>query len=90
MIQTIEAGAMTDACATLYTITENQDFKTLAENSFAWFHGKNQKRISMLDEKSGGVYDAITPRGANINQGAESLLLYLLASFSIEELQRYQ
>jgi len=85
--QTIEAGAMTNACVTAYTITENAYFKTAAENSFAWFHRKNQKRISMLDKASGGVYDAITSGGANINQGAESLLSYLLASCSIARLQ---
>src|SRR3989338_2522770 len=56
-----------------------------AKKAFDWFNGENVARRSMLDEKSGGVYDAITEKGLNINQGAESLLSYLLAATKIKD-----
>ena len=58
-------------------------YKKYAKKAFQWFSGKNIFRKSMMDS-SGGVYDAITENGINKNQGAESLLSYLLAATKLE------
>jgi len=39
----------------------------------------------IVDQNTGGVYDGLEEKGVNLNQGAESLLSYLLARFSFED-----
>lgn len=78
--QTIEAGAMVEACVDASRILVNNNYKLFyARNVFGWFRGANVNKTLMLPE-NGGVYDAITQDGVNENQGAESLAGYLLAT----------
>jgi hypothetical protein len=82
--QTIEAGAMVEACVCGYKITGYEEYLRGANNVFDWFKGKNIGRHYMLAE-NGGVYDGITKNGYNTNQGAESLISYLMASTSLNK-----
>ena len=63
-----------------------EKYKEYARKAFEWFNGRNIAGKSMLDSVTGGVYDAITEKGINTNQGAESILSYLLAATKLEEL----
>jgi len=81
--QTVEAGDMVEVCVDACKISASEKYKKYAKKAFQWFSGKNIFRKSMMDS-SGGVYDAITENGINKNQGAESLLSYLLAATKLE------
>ena len=78
--QTIEAGAMVEACIDASRILVNNNYKIFyARNVFGWFRGVNVSKNNVLAE-NGGVYDAITKNSVSENQGAESLVGYLLAA----------
>lgn len=82
--QTVEAGAMVEACLAAYHSTGSKTYLNRAEETFRWYHGENIRNVQMIDGDSGGVYDAVTPQGRNENQGAESLLSYVMAKISLE------
>lgn len=84
--QPIEAGTMVEAYTLAYEITLNKKYKMLALKAFQWYLGKNIKGWTMIDEKSGGIYDGLEEKKVNQNQGAESVLSYLLAAKEIEKL----
>jgi hypothetical protein len=86
--QTVEAGDIVETCVDAYNILGYEKYKEYARLAFQWFTGRNITGKSMLDPVSGGVYDAITVTGVNTNQGAESLLSYLLAATKLEELNQ--
>jgi len=51
-----------------------------------WFFGRNVNGLPLLDSASGGCYDGLTAQGINANQGAESLLAYLVSRLEIAAL----
>jgi glycosyltransferase involved in cell wall biosynthesis len=65
--------------AEAYRVTQDQQYKEAAIKSFHWFLGNNELEISLYDAQTNGCYDGLTANGANGNQGAESLIAYLLA-----------
>ena len=74
--QPIEVAAFVDACATAAEADPAgedgwQDGIRLATD---WFLGHNDGDAPMWDRATGGGYDGLTPRGANLNEGAESTL----------------
>lgn len=81
--QPIEAGYMTLLFLSAYSITLEKRYLDLAWLSFDWFFGKNRNGKALYDEETGGCFDGLTPEGVNLNQGAESLLVYLLAYLSL-------
>lgn len=83
--QPIEAGSMVEVYTLAYEVTKNKKYKILAQKAFEWFLGKNVLGIKMIDPKTGGVYDGLEKEGVNLNQGAESLLAYLLAAKELDE-----
>lgn len=54
--------------------------------AYNWFLGDNLLGVQLADTSSGGCFDALTPRGANENQGAESTLMWLTALEHIRHL----
>jgi len=80
--QTIEAGSMTEVYLDYQEILKDEYYGKILYSPFKWFLGKNIKQEPLLS-KEGGVYDAITKDGINYNQGAESLLSYLMAATAI-------
>jgi glycosyltransferase involved in cell wall biosynthesis len=75
------------ALFTAYKITHNEEYKNLAKKCFSWFLGNNSLNQSLYDEKSGGCYDGLHPDRVNLNQGAESLVSYLMSSYVVTQLQ---
>ena len=87
--QPIEASSMVDAALTAFRVTHNKKYQKIANIAFEWFLGRNSKDIILCNKETGGCYDGITPQGANLNQGAESTISYLLASLELEISKSY-
>lgn len=77
--QPLEAADMVLAAGMLYEITKEEKYQTLALEWMNWYNGQNSQEKSLVSEATKGVYDALTPGGVNKNQGAESIVTYLLA-----------
>lgn len=84
--QPIEAGSMVEVYMLAYEVTKNKKYINLAMKAFDWFLGKNVLGLSLINEKTGGVYDGLEKEGVNLNQGAESVLSYLIAAKEMEKL----
>ncbi|MBR9706168.1 hypothetical protein GOV14_03980 [Candidatus Pacearchaeota archaeon] len=69
--QSIEAGVMAEACV-------DAGLDKQAQIAFSWFHGNNSINHDMRSQHN-SIYDAITETGVNKNQGAESIISYLMA-----------
>jgi glycosyltransferase involved in cell wall biosynthesis len=82
--QPLEAAAMVDACDAAFVATGNPAWQARAINAYHWFLGKNDNGLAIGDDKSGGCFDALTPTGVNLNQGAESLLAFHLATLAVQ------
>jgi len=82
-----DAGLLVLAHAAAYQATGREEHRRLAEDCFAWFLGRNALGCPLYEPRTGGCYDGLTPDGPNLNQGAESLLAYLLARLTVQELR---
>ncbi|MGD0550598.1 MAG: hypothetical protein ABSA81_08660 [Candidatus Bathyarchaeia archaeon] len=82
--QPVDAGATVEACNRLYRVTGETRYRDWASLALSWYSGSNLKRLAVYDSTTGGCYDGLIEEGVNLNQGAESILSYLLAitSFS--------
>lgn len=77
--QPLEAQSILEACVEAFKITQDKKWIIQARHCLEWYLGRNDLNISLYDYKTGGCYDALTPSGPNINQGAESTLAWLLS-----------
>lgn len=88
--QPLEAWAMVHACLaaaeTVDALDQQSWWADQAWKCYLWFHGFNDLDISLIDAENGGCFDGLHPDGVNRNQGAESVLAYLL---TVLELHRY-
>lgn len=84
--QPIEAGSATEVYSLAFLISKDKKYKDLAMKAFGWYSGKNILKVDMIDKKTGGIYDGFSEEKINKNQGAESILSYLLASKAIESI----
>lgn len=78
-----DPGSMVLALITMYEITREKKYLKFAKHVFAWFLGNNLNGIPLYNFKTAGVYDGLFEEGVNKNQGAESLVSYLLARIRI-------
>ncbi len=83
-----DPAAMILALSYAYEITHNEEYKNLAKKCFSWFLGNNSLNKPLYDEKTGGCYDGLHPDRVNLNQGAESLVSYLMSSYIITKLNK--
>lgn len=81
-----DPASMILALSNAYKYTGNIRYKALANKCFSWFLGNNSLHKSLYDAKNGGCYDGLHPDRVNLNQGAESLVSYLMSSFMISNL----
>ena len=77
--QPIDAGYLVEACDTAYEVTGEPRYLRFARAAFAWFLGQNRLGVPLYDERTGAVADGLDSHGVSLNQGAESLISYLLA-----------
>ena len=81
--QPLEAQSMLEACVEAYRVTSDPKWAEEARRCFEWFLGRNDLNVALYDYRSGGCRDGLTSTGANVNQGAESTLAWLLSLLNI-------
>jgi hypothetical protein len=84
--QPIEAAATILAAEAAHSLTGAKRYEDAARTAYGWFLGENILGVPVADTATGGCFDAITPRGVNENQGAESTLMWLTA---LEHMRRW-
>ena len=68
-----------------YDATGDANFLKLQRKAFDWFLGENDLRVAVYDFRTKGSGDGLEPSGVNLNQGAESMVSFLLSLLSIVE-----
>lgn len=81
--QPIEAGYLTQAYVSAYEIVRDRKYLELARYSFEYFLGRNRLQTVMYDYSTGAVCDGLNCDGINRNQGAESVICFLMALSSL-------
>ena len=67
-----------------YDVTQNEGYLTKMVTAFNWFLGFNRLEHIVYNPKTGGCYDGLEETHVNLNQGAESLVSYLMARMMME------
>lgn len=83
--QPIEAGYLTQAYVSAYEIVRDRKYLELARYSFEYFLGRNRLQTVMYDYSTGAVCDGLNRDGMNCNQGAESVICFLMALSSLNK-----
>ena len=83
--QPVEAAAMVMALRAAYDATQEARFLRLQHFAFDWFLGVNDLGMALYDLRTKGCSDGLMSGGVNGNQGAESMVSFLLGALSIEE-----
>ena len=85
--QPLEAWAAIDACASAQRVQPGESaWIEHARRAYRWFLGANDRGVALADIQMGSCLDGVTPHGANLNVGAESLLAFQLAYYSYSDL----
>ena len=86
--QSVEAAVMTEAAISAFRETGDTKYKSATQKIFNWFHGKNTLKLAVYNADNGGCYDGITPKGLNLNMGAEAIVCYLSAALEMQSFKR--
>ncbi len=84
--QPVEAGGLVEMYTLAYQTTGESRYFDLARCAFDWYSGGNCHKLAVYDPLTGGVYDGLESDGVNYNQGAESVISYLLALQSLRKI----
>jgi hypothetical protein len=84
--QPVEAWAAVDGASAAFDATQDSRWLEQAHRAYDWFSGANDRGVAVADPLTGSCHDGINPRGLNLNEGAESVLAYQLASCAIKGL----
>jgi hypothetical protein len=77
--QALEAVSTAMMLYGAYKATDNPNYLKMQKKAFDWFLGDNDLSIPLYDFRTKGCGDGLEKNGINLNQGAESLLSFLLA-----------
>lgn len=83
--QALEAVSTAMMLRAAYEATDNPNYLKMQKKAFDWFLGDNDLSIPLYDFRTKGCSDGLERNGVNLNQGAESMLSYLLALLSVVE-----
>lgn len=86
--QPLDVSDMILAYTSLNKVASEEGYLDKALGWMSWYYGTNSQDVSVISGSSYGVYDAVTPGGVNKNQGAESIVTYLLAFLSLSKLTK--
>jgi glycosyltransferase involved in cell wall biosynthesis len=81
--QPLEVQAAVEAAAAAWRATGDAKWFEHARAAYGWLFGANDRGVVLADISSGRCRDGINPRGANRNCGAESILAFQLAHYSV-------
>lgn len=85
--QPVEACNMILACLKAHEITGNDKYLSHAKTCFSWYLGNNILNMSLINPETGGCRDGLTLYGLNENEGAESIVCWLIAALIAEKEQ---
>jgi hypothetical protein len=85
--QPIEATALLLAAEAAFAATGKARYRAAMERAYAWFLGANDLGLRVVEPSRGASRDGLTPTGVNINEGAESTLMWLIAAEHIRLLR---
>jgi len=83
--QPIEAAGTILMLNAAYQATNDKKYLVLRQKAFNWFLGENDSGIPLYDSKSKGCSDGLGAEGINLNEGAESIISFLLSRLLLEE-----
>jgi glycosyltransferase involved in cell wall biosynthesis len=83
--QPIEVASTVMMLRAAYDVTQDKRFLMLQRKAFDWFVGENDLHIPVYDFKTKGSCDGLVPGGVNVNQGAESTLVFLTSLLAVME-----
>ncbi|MBN1816189.1 MAG: glycosyltransferase [Sedimentisphaerales bacterium] len=83
--QPIEAAGTVMLLRAVYDATGNVSMLTLQRLAFDWFLGRNDLHTSLYDFQTKGCSDGLERTGISLNQGAESMVSFLLSLLSVVE-----
>ncbi len=86
--QSIDAMAIVMLFYQASVVTRDKRYLDRMIASFMWFMGENDLRIPLYDFETKGCCDGLEAHGVNRNQGAESILAYLISHLTV--LQAYE
>ncbi len=81
--QPIDAMAIVMMFYQASVVTGDKHYLDRMVASFMWFLGENDMRIPLYDFETRGCCDGLESRGVNRNQGAESILAYLISHLTV-------
>lgn len=84
--QPVEAAATISACLAAWHATRDDAWADDARRAFHWFLGDNDLGIPLVDTETGACFDGLHCDRRNENNGAESVLSYLLG---LTEMRRF-
>ncbi|WP_395330520.1 glycosyltransferase family 4 protein [Novosphingobium sp. BL-8H] len=84
--QPLEAQAAIEASRSAWRATQGAFWREHAMAAWRWFFGGNDRGVALADLATGRCHDGVTPRGANGNCGAESILAFQLSHYALAEL----
>jgi glycosyltransferase involved in cell wall biosynthesis len=77
--QPLEVASTTMMLKAAFDATDDREYLRLQRKAFHWFLGENDLHIPVYDFKTKGSADGLESSGLNLNQGAESMLSFLLS-----------
>jgi len=85
--QPLEAQAAVEACWSAFSVTGDPRWREHARAAWRWYFGANDRGVILADLASGRCRDGVTPRGVNENCGAESILAFQLAHYTLVRIE---
>jgi hypothetical protein len=85
--QPIEATALLLAAEAAHGATGDPRYLAAMEQAYAWYLGGNDLGLRIADPARGAGSDGLTATGVNTNEGAESTLMWLMASEHIRAIR---
>lgn len=82
--QPLEAAAAVDAYLFAAQALHKRNYFDKALLAFEWFFGNNRNHKYIYDKNTKGVFDGLTSRGVNQNEGAESIVCFLISCLSLQ------
>ena len=86
--QPIDVAYTIMALSKFYDEIKNEDYRLKMEIAFNWFLGHNRLRQIVYNPCTGGCYDGLEETHANLNQGAESTVSYLMARLTVQQYKK--
>ncbi|MBK8882975.1 MAG: glycosyltransferase [Bacteroidales bacterium] len=86
--QPIDVAYTVMTLSKFYDVFMDKEYRLKMETAFNWFLGTNRLHQIVYNPCTSGCYDGLEENHVNLNQGAESLVSYLMARITIEKYSR--